>query len=210
MSLLDEDYKVELLKKLPRYHRKLYEYQQINGALTPEFEKVHALIDKVLDEWFIETATVDGISRLESIVGIVPEPTDSLELRRFRLMAKMTEKLPYTDETLEDRLDSICGIGNYTIVRDYDNYYLKVITWLNTDGAFELLGKDLRAMIPCNLVFELFNQQETEINGTLYLGVAVADAKSYVISNDISVNETIQGNNVNGMVFNTANIITIQ
>ena len=124
--MLSEDYIVELLKKLPVYHRNIYEFQQIAGAQEPELQALLIAIDAVLDNWFVFTANEAGISRLEKIAGITPDTGSDLETRRYRLLAKMTEKIPYTDETLEQRLGSLAGEGNYSIVRDYLHYKIQI------------------------------------------------------------------------------------
>ena len=124
--MLNDEYEVELLQKLPRYHRNIYEFQQISKADTPELKLLLKHIDTILSNWFIDTADDYGISRLEKIAGIIPDSSVDLEIRKFNLLLKMSEKLPYTDETLEERLTSLCGAGNYSVFRDYDNYFLSI------------------------------------------------------------------------------------
>ena len=126
--MLNAEYEIELLKKLPLFHRNIYEFQQISKATTPELEQLLHKIDFILDNWFIDTSDEYGISRMEKIVGIVSDSNIDLETRRFNLLLKMSEKLPYTDETLEERLTSLCGAGNYSIQRDYDNYKIDITT----------------------------------------------------------------------------------
>lgn len=184
--LIDEEYKVELLKKLPKYHRKIYEFQQITGAQTPELELLLIAVDFVLDSWFIETATEYGIARLEKIAGLTPTEGETLDSRRFRLLAKYTEKVPYTDETLEERLASLCGSGNYTIVRDYIHYKISIDTTLGVEGAFDDMCKALANMLPCNLVVTLTNTLKAQKSTLSYVGVGLSRAFHYIITNDVN------------------------
>lgn len=184
--MLNEDYEVELLKKLPKYHRRIYDFQQIAGAQTPELQFLLQAIDFVLDSWFITTATEYGISRQEKIAGIIPNPSDTLETRRFRLLTQMTDKIPYTDITLEEKLDSLCGKGNYSIVRDYVNYKISIDTSLGVVGAFDEVCNALLKLLPCNLVLEVTNTLKEQKLTLTYIGVVTSTAMRYLVTNDIN------------------------
>lgn len=210
MALVDEEYKVELLKKLPVFHRKIYEYQQITKALTPELEALLIAIDYVLDNWYINTADEKGLSRLEKIAGITPEVGDSLDTRRFKLLVKMTEKIPYTDETLEERLNSLCGGNeNYSIVRDYLNYKISINTTLGVVGAFDLVTDALVVMLPQNLILELTNTLKAELFNLTYIGGVCNTAFSYVITHDKDIKNDLGMDFVNAVGLSEGSTHTI-
>lgn len=187
--MLSEDYIVELLKKLPVYHRNIYEFQQIAGAQEPELQALLIAIDAVLDNWFVFTANEAGISRLEKIAGITPDTGSDLETRRYRLLAKMTEKIPYTDETLEQRLGSLAGEGNYSIVRDYLHYKIQINTTVSYRGSFDEICDALVRMIPCNLVLEVFNTLTESKETSLFCWVAMSTAMGHMITHDINLKD---------------------
>lgn len=187
--MLNDEYEVELLQKLPRYHRNIYEFQQIAKADTPELKLLLKHLDTILSNWFIDTADDYGISRLEKIVGIVPDSSLDLEVRKFNLLLKMSEKLPYTDETLEERLTSLCGAGNYSIYRDYDNYILSVITSLEDNNVFESMIEALDKMVPCNLIVSVSNGNTVSSTGVIYTGGVNIIKEMISVTNNI--NETL-------------------
>lgn len=187
--MLNDEYEVELLQKLPRYHRNIYEFQQIAKADTPELKLLLKHIDTILSNWFIDTADDYGISRLEKIVGIVPNSSLDLEVRKFNLLLKMSEKLPYTDETLEERLTSLCGAGNYSIYRDYDNYILSIITSLEDNNVFESMIEALDKMVPCNLIVSVSNANTVSSTGVIYTGGVNIIKEMISVTNNI--NETL-------------------
>ena len=190
--MLNADYEVELLKKLPVYHRRIYEYQQIANVQTPELEKLLIAIDFVLDNWFIETASEYGLSRLEKIAGITSITGEDLEARRYRLFVKMTEKIPYTDKTLEEWLSSMCGGSEYyEIVRDYLNYKITINTTLGGAGIFEEICNALVKMIPCNLVLAVHNTLSDYLSMRLYYGIGVSVAMKHTISHDINISNSL-------------------
>lgn len=198
--LLDEEYKVELLKKLPAYHRKFHEYKQISKALTPELEALLIVVDYILDSWFIETADEKGIAKQEKIAGIVPAIGDSLETRKFKLLLRMTEKIPYTDTTLEERLNSLCGgKENYSIVRDYTHYKISINTTLGIAGAFDLVADALITMLPNNLVLDLTNTLKAELCNLTYIGGVCNTAFSYLITHDRSFDNSLDMQMINAV-----------
>lgn len=183
--MLNDEYEVELLQKLPRYHRNIYEFQQISKADTPELKLLLKHIDTILSNWFIDTADDYGISRLEKIAGIIPDSSVDLDIRKFNLLLKMSEKLPYTDETLEERLTSLCGAGNYSVFRDYDNYFLSILTTLEDGNTFDSIIEALDKMIPCNLVLEVKNVVTASSTGVTYTGGVVTVREIISVTNNI-------------------------
>ena len=183
--MLNDEYEVELLQKLPRYHRNIYEFQQISKADTPELKLLLKHIDTILSNWFIDTADDYGISRLEKIAGIIPDSSMDLEIRKFNLLLKMSEKLPYTDETLEERLTSLCGAGNYSVFRDYDNYFLSILTTLEDGNTFDSIIEALDKMIPCNLVLEVKNVVTASSTVATYTGGVVTVRELISVTNNI-------------------------
>jgi hypothetical protein len=190
--MLSEDYVVELLKKLPVYHRRIYEYQQIAGAQEPELQLLLMAIDAVLDDWFVYTATETGIARMEKIAGITPDASIDLETRRYRLLAKMTEKIPYTDETLEQRLGALAGDDNYSIVRDYINYKIQVNTTVTDRGSFDEICNALVKMIPCNLILEVLNTITESKETSIFYGICVSTAMGYMITHDVKLDDSLK------------------
>ena len=86
----------KLINYLPYVVRDYAEFQGITGAEQPEFENAWAAVDDLLNNQFIKTAGNLGLSRWEKILGISPKGTDTLDDRRFRVLTRLNEELPYT------------------------------------------------------------------------------------------------------------------
>lgn len=86
----------KLINYLPYVVRDYAEFQGIAGAEQPEFENAWAAVDDLLNNQFITTAGNLGLSRWEKILGITPKGTDTLDDRRFRVLTRLNEELPYT------------------------------------------------------------------------------------------------------------------
>lgn len=152
--------------------RKLKEFKEIAKTEEPELRYILAAIDRTLANFFIESADEYGIKRYEDMMGIVPEETDTLDTRRFRVLTKWNNYVPYTEPELYRRLVSICGSEDaFDLEEHYKEYWLRVTIHLGVAGAFDMVANTLDDMLPCNLVLELANIMEAKPFSTLYMGV---------------------------------------
>ena len=143
-------------------------------------------IERTLNNMFIEIADEYGIKRFEDMMGIYPEAGASLETRRFNVLVKWNDKVPYTEKELYNRLISICGDDNFSVNPDYKNYFLEIITHLGIEGAFDTISSILQDMIPCNLVLDLKNTLEEGNKTPFSVAVVSCVAMRYQITNDIN------------------------
>lgn len=168
--------------------RKLKEFREIAKAEEPELRYILEAIDRTLNNMFINTADEQGIKHFESMLGIYPEAGDSLEMRRFRVLAKWNDNVPYTFKELYNRLLALCGgdISSFDIIEHFNEYWIEVQTHLGVSGAFEEVTDLLEEMLPANLVLSLKNTVPEKPTITpLYFGVAVCTAMRYLLTNDI-------------------------
>lgn len=162
------------------------EFKEIAKAETPELKYILEQIERTLNNMFIETADEYGIKRFEDMMGIYPEAGASLETRRFNVLVKWNDKVPYTEKELYNRLISICGDDNFSVNPDYKNYFLEIITHLGIEGAFDTISSILQDMIPCNLVLDLKNTLEEGNTTPFSVAVVSCVAMRYQITNDIN------------------------
>ena len=174
--------------------RKLKEFKEIAKTEELELRYILEAIDRTLDNMFITTADEYGIKRFENMMGIVAEETDTLDTRRFRVLTKWNNYVPYTEPELYRRLLSICGSEDaFDIEEHYKDYWLSITTHLGVTGAFDMVANTLDDMLPCNLVLELKNRIEEKPRHTLYLGGVCCTALSYCITHDIEAEADISG-----------------
>ena len=172
--------------------RKLKEFKEIAKTEEPELRYILAAIDRTLANFFIESADEYGIKRYEDMMGIVPEETDTLDTRRFRVLTKWNNYVPYTEPELYRRLVSICGSEDaFELEEHYKEYWLRVTTHLGVAGAFDMVANTLDDMLPCNLVLELANIMEAKPFSTLYMGGVCCTALGYCITHDIEAEAEI-------------------
>ncbi len=66
------------------------------------------------------------------------------------------QDIPYTYETLEMQLNSLCGVDGFELFLDNDSYYLEVLVKLVSKDRFEDIKRFLNSVVPCNLTVNVF------------------------------------------------------
>ena len=97
-------------------------------------------------------------------MDITPKLTESLSDRKFRIMTRLNEQLPYTLTGLKQQLAALCGEDGYSVTLDSANYSIGVLVALTAKSAFTDVDALLRRMTPANLVISLalkYNQHLT-------------------------------------------------
>lgn len=150
----------KLIDYLPLVVRAYAELQGVMESEQSEMERVWDSAEGLLENQFIATATNTGLSRWERILGITPKGTDSLADRRFRILARINEELPYTLPQLCDILETLCGKDNYSVEMEEGGYRLIVKIGLVAKNNFNDVAALLNRVVPQNMivnVLQLYN-----------------------------------------------------
>ncbi len=147
---------VELLSYWMPFLRSLKEFKEIAKAGEPEVIALLEAIDITLNNFFIPTADEYGISRYESMLGLFPIEEEDLEARRFRVLSKWNDRLPYTESELRARLTSLCGADGYELDINYNKYTMTVKVALTNRDILPMVRELLDKMVPCNMVISLY------------------------------------------------------
>ena len=153
-----------LINYLPPFLADYQEIQQIMGTEQPEIDQLWSEHGQSLDNMFLQTADEPSISRYESMLGISPNPTLSLNERKFQLQLKFNEQLPYTLRALNQKLETVCGPGEFDIELVSSEYRLMVKVGLTSKQNLQAIQEMMERMVPCNLIWTVtlkYNQHET-------------------------------------------------
>lgn len=145
----------KLIEYLPYVVRDYSEFQGLTAGEQPEFEQAWNRADELLDNQFVLTAGNLGLSRWEEILGIVPKATDTLDDRRFRVLTRLNEELPYTLPQLRNILQTLCGEGNFSAEIESETYELVVKIGLAAKRNFSDVEALLERVSPENLIINL-------------------------------------------------------
>ena len=105
---------------LPPVLLKTYEFPLLCKTEQPEFDRLNAAATAVLDAQFVTAAGERGIARYEKIFKITPMGTDTLDERRFRVLARINAQLPFSVRRLRQQLETLCGADGYKLELDGD------------------------------------------------------------------------------------------
>ena len=192
---------VKLIDYLPMFVREYREIREIMKTENPEFQKAEDETEIIFNNQFIKSCNQDGISRFEDLMGITPEINDTLESRISRVLTRWNDNVPYTFIVLCQKLDTLCGKENYTIIRDINKYKMNILTHLELTGQVEELDYILDYMIPANIELTANNKIELNINdGTVKLANGITFTNLIELSDNY--NETFNINNTSKMVGN--------
>ena len=164
--LADVDVKTKLPDRenlydyLPMFVKSFGEMREIFRNVDLEMDEIQTDIEFLFDNAFIDSADEYGISEYEKVLGILPADGEDLEIRRARVKIRWNDYLPYTKWTLRDKLDTICGVGMYQLIEDYENYYVSVRTQITSDTVLDEVQLLLEKILPAEMEFsvgQMFN-----------------------------------------------------
>ena len=139
----------------PRLLQKIRDFEELASAVQPELNIIIKHLNALPEEYFLNHMTRFGVERWEEILKIIPPKTDTLDDRRFRVIARLGERLPYTYRTMIKYLAVLCGEENFEVNLDHNNYYLLVKLALQTKSQYDSVVDMLRRMVPANLILDV-------------------------------------------------------
>ena len=177
-----------LIDYLPEIMQEIREIKVTIAAQQPEFVKVwnethHALLDQ-----FVCTATENGIARWEKILSIIPKGSQSLDTRRFRILTRLNEKLPYTAKTLAQQLESLCGKNGFSLTLNHDNYAVFVMVNLIAKNNFEDVRRLLNGVVPANMTIDLKQKYNDHMDVALITHKSLSRYSYYNLRNEVLTN----------------------
>lgn len=175
---------VDLLTYLPPFLQEFKENQETLNAENPEFILAWNGADRVLKNAFIETADEYGISRFERILKITPLNTDTLEIRRRRVMLRWFDRIPYTLRAFLEGLSEISRGSDFSVVKEYLKYKIGITTDLEEAGQAEELDRLIEEMMPCNMVVTSTNKIPCGAEESLYAAGTVCYVEHIEIMDD--------------------------
>lgn len=142
-----------LIKYLPDIYKEFYDYQKMFEAENPEFDLFYQASDKVDNNFFPQTADGKGLGYFEDLLDITPLPTDSLEDRRYRVIARLNQRFPYTEIQLRRMLAELLGWDGYTLTIE-DLHAIVNLTEGN-NAKLKSLREMLQDVIPMNMIIDV-------------------------------------------------------
>jgi hypothetical protein len=156
------------------------EIQEIMKAEQPEFDFLWKACEDALADQFILDATEYGVGRWESMLSITPKDTDTLDERKFRILVRLNQEMPYTLTRLKEALTTLCGADGFSIDLQPAQYHIEVRLALGHHNNYQEVVDLLTKMIPANMTqyIRLMYNSHATVGKYRHMDLAVYDHKS--------------------------------
>ncbi|MHB8064474.1 MAG: putative phage tail protein [Ruminiclostridium sp.] len=181
--LLDRE--INILNYLSDFLKEFREFERLAEAENPELLLVWKTFENARDDQFVKDSTENGVKSWERILKINPKGSDTLEDRKFRILTRLNEKLPYTYTKLEQLLASLCGETGYSLKLLNKEYTLLVRVALAAKSNFEEVKKLLQKMVPANLIIDLSLLYNTHLILKGYTNAILANYTHNYLRNEV-------------------------
>ena len=141
----------KLIDYLPRFMRVYKEMKTIMETEQVEVDNLWTEVENALSDQFVLEATESGVKRWESMLGISPKDTDTLDERKFRILTKLNQELPYTLRKLEQALTNLCGNNMFSVEVTAAEYHVEIKLGLVNKNNYQEVVDILKKMIPANM-----------------------------------------------------------
>lgn len=146
---------IDLSDYLPDVLKDVREMRAIMDAETPEVQAIWDACEDLMNDQFISEATENGVARREKFLDITPFATDTLDDRKFRLLSRYSENIPYTRRSLEALLETLCGAGGYTLTITTATFTVEVKVALGVKKQEAIVTETLERILPYNMAFSV-------------------------------------------------------
>lgn len=167
-----------IMQYLPDYYLEIKDVTELAATESIELDGMESAVDRLLDDQFVLTASVDAIKRREQMLGIQADPTtESLSFRRRRLINRYSTKPPFTHRWLQQQLDRLVGPGMTIVSVDPQQFILYVTANIENANVFREVIHTVDAIKPANMIY----QQNTSLQSDI--GLVEHIAKQNVLWN---------------------------
>ena len=165
---------IDIKNYVPPFLLKYGELKQLYESENPEFRALNIEADNLLDNQFIGSTNENGIARYEALLGITGTQEYSLEERQIKVYTAWIDDIPYTFNTLKERIERLCGKGNFTLMVNNNEHKVIITTHLEYQLQSEELERMLDIILPANMILLITNSFDNVLQSDfMYAGGGV-------------------------------------
>lgn len=174
---------------LPDIIHQIREYQEIEKKYDHNIVTAISQLNRIEQNRFLDGLDEYGCERNEQILGIIPDPSDTLEDRRRRIRGYYTSNKPYTIKKLREVLGTMCGENGYILTVDTENYIVKVAIKLESRRLVDNADELVRRMVPANLIVDVYLLYNQNISFKKYTHGELKKYTHYQLRNNLEFQE---------------------
>ena len=157
---------VDLMMILSEYFRPVLEFKELMRTDGAELDNLESNIQKLRDNFYIQTADEKSIALMEKQFSIVAKPGETIEYRRQRLLSKYNTIVPFSIGFLRDRLKELFS-SDYTMQVSPGECTITISVTSSRYGAVDLLYDLLWDIVPAHIKIIANQQVNNYISGAL-------------------------------------------
>ncbi len=174
-----------LKELLPNWYEGIVETDVLMDVEQKLFDDLEVQINLAKSNQYVSTADSKTIAIYEQMLGIVTDPLDSLELRRFRVLTRLTTQKPYTLKYLQEVLSSFGDPAELTMF--YNEYRLLVEMNFEKLGQVSEIEYIFRTVVPANILVEAQNDFKAKVpNAQLFMAAGMTNTEFVMITQDVA------------------------
>lgn len=174
--------KNDLVEMLPLYFQAIKEYPEIMKAWAEGLDMASASAQQIWDNLYIQTCDLETIEQYEGYLKLNPAPTDPIETRRARVMARLILSFPYSERKLRSIFDDLYGVGGYTLSVDPVTSTVSMTIQSSIPDATQIFLDTWYSMAPAHLAFSVNEDITVDIDSGLYFGGCVTQTQHIIIA----------------------------
>lgn len=173
----------DLKRMLPDWYGGLYETNLLMTIEQSLIDDLAVQINRAQSNLYISTADSETLAIYENMLRITRNNSDTLDMRRFRILTRLASQKPYTIRYLEEVLGSL---GDPIIIRNIANdYKIAINSFFEKQGQVSDLEYIVRTVVPANILSEISNRLEMNgLNEEIYIGMAVTACEFNQVTQD--------------------------
>lgn len=163
-----------IIEWIPYAFRDIVEFQALAAAEDFEIDELHAVLETMMNDQFINDATETGIRRWERMLGINPALSATLDERRWAILNKLNINIPYTITMLRNKLTALYG-EDFKLKVISDSYLLKVDILETFAKTLASTREMLDVIVPANMnvIVKTYSTNTSAVLGQAVLGQAI-------------------------------------
>ena len=198
---------MEVKEYWPSFISEIKEFKEIDIAENVELDELKSSFKKMYENQFFNTMAEHTISRLEKIAGIVPLASESIEIRRNRLISLFFNSYTFNRYWLECKLNATLGHGKHE--HGIEDDLLSIVTSTDEIDSIKSLKRELRKDIPATMDIKIDLERSAEQQMNVGVVARVGKITTIIPSNKVTINVSNTNDMYVGTYVRVAKKITI-
>ena len=168
--------KDDLTALLPKWFKNIKEYPEIMKAYAKGLNDGEINIKQLFDNLFLQTCDEPTIAYYEGLMKIYPNVSDTLEVRRKRVISRWSMTGSYNEDYIKTQLNQLLGEHNYNFEILWVNIgfgvdvFARIIMYTYIPDGYDLALETWLQTAPAHIRLVIYEQTVTDIKQKMYFG----------------------------------------